>query len=108
MRVPVLLIHTPLPKESASRVENWATFSFDEPQPEPQGHDKNLRETSPTDLIPKSKLVQLAVLRFGLLVDGDVGIRVFPEDEEILILGASFVARRRIFGGIECIRASQA
>ena len=23
----------PLPKESASRVENWATFSFDEPQP---------------------------------------------------------------------------
>src|SRR5664279_2422370 len=22
----------PLPKESASRVENWATFSFDEPQ----------------------------------------------------------------------------
>ena len=34
----VLMTHTgsarpPLPKESASRVENWATISFDEPQP---------------------------------------------------------------------------
>src|SRR5271165_3375869 len=28
---------------------------------------------------------QLGVLGFGLLQDGDVGIRVFPEGEEILI-----------------------
>src|ERR1039458_6709946 len=30
-------------------------------------------------------LPQLGVLGFGLLVDGDVGIGVFPEGEEILI-----------------------
>src|SRR5271156_432134 len=32
-------------------------------------------------------LLQLRVLRLGLLQDGDIGIRVFPEDEEILIRG---------------------
>jgi len=31
------------------------------------------------------KLLQLRVLRLGLLQDGDVGVGVFPEREEILI-----------------------
>jgi hypothetical protein len=35
-------------------------------------------------------LLQLRVLRFGLLQDGDVGVGVFPEGEEILIGGAGF------------------
>jgi hypothetical protein len=30
------------------------------------------------------RLMQLRVLRFGLLQDGDVGIGVFPEGEEFL------------------------
>ena len=33
------------------------------------------------------KLLQLDVLRLGLLQDGDVGVGVFPEGEEILIGG---------------------
>ena len=33
-------------------------------------------------------LLQLCVLRFRLLEDGDVGVGVFPECEEILIGGA--------------------
>jgi hypothetical protein len=32
-------------------------------------------------------LLQLRVLRFGLLQDGDVGIGVFPEGEEIFVGG---------------------
>ena len=35
-------------------------------------------------------LLQLRVLRLGLLQDGDVGIGVFPEGKEILIGGAAF------------------
>src|ERR1700676_4765609 len=34
-------------------------------------------------------LLQLRVLRLGLLQDGDVGVGVFPEREEILISGTS-------------------
>ena len=34
---------------------------------------------------PERNSLQLRVLRFGLLQDGDVGIGVFPEGEEILI-----------------------
>ena len=34
------------------------------------------------------QLLQLRVLRVGFLQDGDVGIGVFPEGEEILIRGA--------------------
>jgi hypothetical protein len=34
------------------------------------------------------RLLQLRVLRFGFLQDGDVGVGVFPEREEILISGA--------------------
>ena len=41
-------------------------------------------------------LSQPGVLGFGLLVDGDVGIGVFPEGEEILIRGAGFVAGGRV------------
>jgi hypothetical protein len=32
-----------------------------------------------------SKLLQLSVFRLGLLQDGNVGVRVFPEGEEILV-----------------------
>ena len=35
-------------------------------------------------------LLQLSVLRLGFLQDGDVGVGVFPEREEILISAASF------------------
>jgi hypothetical protein len=32
-------------------------------------------------------LLQLRVLRFGFLQDGDVGVDVFPEGEEVLVGG---------------------
>ena len=41
-------------------------------------------------------LLQLRVLSFGLLVDGDVGIGVFPEGEEVLIRRAGLVASSRM------------
>jgi len=34
-------------------------------------------------------LLELSVLRLGFLQDGNVGIGVFPEGEEVLILGTS-------------------
>jgi hypothetical protein len=34
-------------------------------------------------------LLQLRVLRLGFLQDGDVGVGVFPEREEILVGGAA-------------------
>ena len=40
-----------------------------------------------------ASLVQLRVLRLGFLQDGDVGVGVFPEGEEILV-------SRLGFGGI--------
>jgi hypothetical protein len=36
------------------------------------------------------ELLYLCVFRLGLLQDGDVGVGVFPEREEILIGGAGF------------------
>src|SRR5580693_1455968 len=36
----------------------------------------------------RSSLLQLRVLRLGFLQDGDVGVGVFPEREEFLILDA--------------------
>ena len=36
------------------------------------------------------QLLQLCVLGFGLLGDGDVGVRMFPQHQEILIGGPSF------------------
>jgi hypothetical protein len=33
----------------------------------------------------KRKLLQLRVLRLGLLQDGDVGVGVFPEGEEVFV-----------------------
>src|SRR5712692_3904909 len=36
-----------------------------------------------------AELLQLCVLRLGLLQDGNVGIGVFPEGEKILICGAA-------------------
>src|ERR1700704_3437534 len=38
----------------------------------------------------RAQLLQLRVLRFGLLQDRNVRISVFPEGEEILIRGAGF------------------
>jgi hypothetical protein len=35
-------------------------------------------------------LFQLCVFRLGFLQDGDVGVGVFPEGEEILVGGAGF------------------
>ena len=35
-------------------------------------------------------LFQLCVFRLGFLQDGDIGVGVFPEREEILIGGAGF------------------
>ena len=35
-------------------------------------------------------LLQLRVLRFGLLQNGDVGVCVFPQREKILICGTGF------------------
>jgi hypothetical protein len=35
-----------------------------------------------------AELFQLRVLCLGLLQDGDVGVDVFPEGEEVLIRGA--------------------
>jgi len=36
------------------------------------------------------RLLQLGVLRLGLLQDGDVGVGVFPEGKKVLISGANF------------------
>jgi len=48
--------------------------------------------------LPAQGSPQLAVLRLGLLQDGDVGVGVFPEGEEVLLGGVSFrsVARHRV------------
>ncbi len=51
------------------------------------------------DLFSILVLLQLRVLGFGLLIDGDVGIGVFPKAEEILIRRAGFFAGGRVFGG---------
>jgi hypothetical protein len=42
--------------------------------------------------------LQLGVLRLGLLQDGDVGVGVFPEGEEVLVGGAGLgsVAAHRV------------
>ena len=40
--------------------------------------------------LPYARLLQLRVLRLGLLQDGNVGVGVFPEREEILICGSGF------------------
>jgi hypothetical protein len=47
------------------------------------------------------QLLQLRVLRLGFLQDGDVGVGVFPEREEILIgsLGFGGVSREGIRAG---------
>ena len=44
----------------------------------------------------EAKLLQLRVLRLGFLQDGDVGVGVFPEGEEVLIgsLGLPGVSRQ--------------
>jgi hypothetical protein len=48
--------------------------------------------------VSRLSLLQLRVLRLGFLQDGDVGVGVFPEGEEVLVGGASFqsVAREGI------------
>jgi len=47
-------------------------------------------------------LLQLRVLHLGLLVDGDVGVGVFPEREKILVCRA---ALRNV--ALECIGTTQ-
>jgi hypothetical protein len=49
-------------------------------------HEVPLPSAVPSD----EQLLQLRVLRLGLLQDGDVGVGVFPERKEILIGGAGF------------------
>ena len=39
---------------------------------------------------PDDQLLQLRVLRLGLFQDGNVGVGVFPEGEEILVCGEGF------------------
>jgi len=43
-------------------------------------------------------LLQLRVLRFGLLQDGDVGVGVFPESEEVVVGGERSLCGDRIIG----------
>ena len=40
-------------------------------------------------------LLQLRVLRFGFLQDGNVGVGVFPQREEVLVSGAALDAVTR-------------
>ncbi len=47
-----------------------------------------MEQPQPTDTCRINPLLQLRVLRFGLLEDRDVGIGVFPEGEEVLVGGA--------------------
>ena len=51
-------------------------------------------------------LSQPGILGFGLLVDGNVGIGISPEREEILIRGVRFLAGGRIDGSLKRVRAS--
>jgi len=44
------------------------------------------------------QLIQLCVVRLGLLQDGDIRVSVFPQGEEVLIRGAGF--RRVALEGI--------
>ena len=41
--------------------------------------------------MPFFQLLQLRVVRLGFFQDGDVGVGVFPEGEEVLIGGAALV-----------------
>ena len=45
-----------------------------------------------------NRLLQFRVLGLGLLEDGDIGVGVFPQGEEILVRGACFgrVARQNV------------
>ncbi len=49
------------------------------------GHTFKLRECIPGTGYRVQGLLQLRVLRFGFLQDGDVGVGVFPEGEKILV-----------------------
>src|SRR5580700_3197506 len=48
------------------------------------------------------QLLQICVLRLGLLQDGDVGVSVFPERKEILVGGSCFASISR-----ECVGSAQ-
>ena|SRR5437667_12638587 len=60
-----------------------------------------LRERSIATLKAAKRLLQLRVLRLGFLQDGDVGVGIFPEREEVLIGSAALgsFARERIGTG---------
>jgi hypothetical protein len=48
--------------------------------------------------------LQLFILRFGFFQDGDVGVGVFPESEEVLVYGAGLggVAREGVGASPRC------
>ena len=52
------------------------------------------------------KSLELHVLRLGLLQDGDVGVGVFPELEEILVGGAAIavVARQGVGAPVKSVK----
>src|SRR5579862_1536132 len=56
---------------------------------------------------PPPRLQQLCVFGLGFFEDGNVGVGVFPESQEILIRGTSLIAGGRILGRIEGVSASQ-
>ncbi len=57
------------------------------------GRDIPVAQEAPEARPGAPGLFQLCVLRLGLLEDGDVGVGVFPEREEILIGGPGFGER---------------
>jgi hypothetical protein len=55
-----------------------------------------------------ARSLELGVLGSGSPVDGDAGVGVLPEGQEILIRSSGFLAGGRIGRAFEHIRASQA
>src|SRR5271166_3655423 len=80
-----------------------------------QGHRSRLRVRTTAGAVPARgskdhvctayRSPKLGVFGFGLLVDGNVGIGVFPESEEILIRGAGFLAGSGIPSRVEGVGA---
>ena len=56
------------------------------------GHSGGLARTMPVNRRPSRdhRLLQLRVLRLGFFQDGDVGVGIFPEREEIFVGGEGF------------------
>src|SRR5208282_4516812 len=75
----------------------------------------SMKQTEPRESPPnrgdawraKEQSLQLGVLGFGLLVDRNVWVGVFPEGEKILICRAGFIVGGGVFGGVEGVGTSQ-